>query len=406
YISYTYYSNQIYTINCTVSQIYSDSTCTSNTYSKTVDLECYNDLGIDLYEIAISYIGSWYYYVFAEFVYDEPTYDYGLAWNWGNGDIDTVYNDWYVAENYYVAGNYTVSYSYWDLNDSICINYSNSFTITVQPPDCSVSSNIGNIFLHPYDSMTVVVQGGGANDWDYSWNFGDDSYGGGDEDEHTYTDYGVYQICLTTTNPWGVTCSETTCEYFTLGTPGCNDTLATNYNPNADFNNGSCIYQGTQAIPLPAGWSIFSTFIEPTVNNIDSVFKEIVGNTVLVKNQIGLVYYPQYSITLLDTLALGQGYQVKMASGDTLNVTGIICQPSNSPISLAAGWSIIGYLRQTPENISQIFSAIVSNTEIVKDELGNIFWPQYSINNIGNMLPGKGYQVKMINSDVLVYLGN
>jgi PKD repeat protein len=251
--------------------------------------------------------------------------------------------------------------------------------------------------------MTVIVQGGGNPDFSYNWTFGDGTSGGGYEEWHTYSDYGVYEICLTAINNLGVGCSETDCEYFTLGTPGCNDTLALNYNPNADFNNGSCIYSGTQSISLPQGWSIFSTYIEPYENNIDSVFQEIVGNTVLVKNQIGLVYYPQYSITLLDTLALGQGYQVKMSSGDTLSVTGIICQPQNSPITLQAGWSIIGYLRQIPADISQMFSDITQNTEIVKDELGNVYWPQYSVNNIGNMLPGKGYQVKMNVGDVLNY---
>ncbi|MBT7490659.1 MAG: hypothetical protein HN704_03515, partial [Bacteroidetes bacterium] len=73
------------------------------------------------------------------------------------------------------------------------------------------------------------------------------------------------------------------------------------------------------------------------------------------------------------------------------------------PISLSAGWNIIGYLLQSPIDISQIFSTIVSNTEIVKDDAGNVYWPQFSVNNIGNMLPGKGYQVKMNVGDVLVY---
>ncbi|MBT6686592.1 MAG: hypothetical protein HOB05_09705 [Bacteroidetes bacterium] len=401
-IDHTFPSTIQYDVTCKISHK-ADSNCIL-IVEKEIDLECYSNFGIDLYEIAVPYSGGWYYDAFADDVMNEPTYDYGLAWNWGNGDIDTLYNDWEVSGMYTVAGNYTVSYSYWDLNDPTCINYSNSFTITVEAPECEVNSGIYGIFIVPWDSMTISVEANNYwSDYPFSWSFGDGGYGGGLFDEHTYADYGFYEICVTANNNYGVGCSETYCTNFVLGMGGCNDTLALNYNPNADFNNGSCIYAGTQPISLPAGWSIFSTYIEPYENNIDSVFSEIVGNTVLVKNQIGLVYYPQYSITLLDTLALGQGYQVKMASGDTLNVTGIICQPQNSPISLSAGWNIIGYLLQSPIDISQIFSTIVSNTEIVKDDAGNVYWPQFSVNNIGNMLPGKGYQVKMNVGDVLVY---
>ena len=31
----------------------------------------------------------------------------------------------------------------------------------------------------------------------------------------------------------------------------------------------------------------------------------------------------------------------------------------------------------------------------MKDELGNVYWPTYNLNNIGNMQPGEGYQIKL-----------
>ena len=398
------YTN-VYNVTCQLSHK-ADSNCIL-IVEKEIDLECYNDIGFDYQEDYITWPYNWFLDVWAYQVDNEPPNSYAVTCNCGTGGNSfTIYNNWEWYCSYYTTGNYQISLSVYDLEDSTCFGSYGPINLTVEEPECNVYAAIGNVFLSEYDSMTVIVQGGGSPEFSYWWSFGDGTSGGGYEVWHTYSDYGVYEICLTATNTWGVGCSETTCYTFTLGTPGCIDTLATNYNPNADFNNGSCIYAGTQSISLPQGWSIFSSYIEPYENNIDSVFQEIVGNTVLVKNQIGLVYYPQYSITLLDTLALGQGYQVKMASGDTLNVTGIICNPQNSPITLQAGWSIIGYLLQSPVDISQIFSIIAQNTEIVKDDAGNVFWPQYSINNIGNMLPGKGYQVKMINSDVLVYLGN
>jgi len=399
-IDHTFPSTTNYEVSCQISHK-ADSNCILNV-EKDIDLECYDDIGFDYDEHLYEWWGGWEFVVWAWEVYNEPPNNYALVCDCGNGDVDSLVNDgeWYC--DYDLAGNYEISFYIWDLDDSTCHDDLGSFTVTAEEPDCDVFASF-SASLVSFDTMAVFVSAGGNPEWGYNWSFGDGSYGGDISDEHIYSSYGIYNICLTAHNYYGVGCYDTDCQTFTLGTPGCNDTLATNYNPNADFNNGSCIYAGTQPISLPAGWSIFSTYIEPYENNIDSVFQEIVGNTVLVKNQIGLVYYPQYSITLLDTLALGQGYQVKMASGDTLNVTGIICQPQNSPISLSAGWNIIGYLLQSPIDISQIFSTIVSNTEIVKDDAGNVYWPQFSVNNIGNMLPGKGYQVKMNSGDVLVY---
>jgi len=43
---------------------------------------------------------------------------------------------------------------------------------------------------------------------------------------------------------------------------------------------------------------------------------------------------------------------------------------------------------------------------LVKNGLGEVFWPVYNVNNIGNMIPGEGYQVKMTNFVSLTYPAN
>ena len=37
----------------------------------------------------------------------------------------------------------------------------------------------------------------------------------------------------------------------------------------------------------------------------------------------------------------------------------------------------------------------VSDLLIVKDQYGNVYWPEYGLDNIGNLEPNKGYQIKM-----------
>ena len=45
----------------------------------------------------------------------------------------------------------------------------------------------------------------------------------------------------------------------------------------------------------------------------------------------------------------------------------------------------------------------MNDLTIVKDEAGNVYWPMFGLNSIGNMCPGKGYQIKMENSTLLNY---
>jgi hypothetical protein len=78
----------------------------------------------------------------------------------------------------------------------------------------------------------------------------------------------------------------------------------------------------------------------------------------------------------------------------------------NQTIFLPAGWDYFStYINPTQPNISQVLSSISGTFAIVKSGSGDIFWPVFSINNIGNMEIGKGYQIKMISKQFLVVTG-
>ena len=73
-------------------------------------------------------------------------------------------------------------------------------------------------------------------------------------------------------------------------------------------------------------------------------------------------------------------------------------------IDLIEGWSIIStYIDPIDDNIENVFDDVIGNVStqpnfievVVKDELGNVFWPYFGLNSIGDLTIGKGYQVKM-----------
>ena len=55
----------------------------------------------------------------------------------------------------------------------------------------------------------------------------------------------------------------------------------------------------------------------------------------------------------------------------------------------------MGYLHQDCYSAVDMMAPVVNDLVILKDEAGSVYWPMFGLNSIGNMCPGKGYQVKM-----------
>ena len=161
-----------------------------------------------------------------------------------------------------------------------------------------------------------------------------------------------------------------------------------------------------QNINLVAGWSIISTYIVPVAPSVVDVFSPVVLITAIVKNGSGMVYWPAFGVNSIGNMILGQGYQVKMNAAVTLPVSGTAAVPQLTPITIQAGWSIIGYLRQVPGNAIVMMSPIVANIAIMKNGAGAVYWPSFGVNGIGNMLPGEGYQIKLNAISTLTYPAN
>ena len=179
---------------------------------------------------------------------------------------------------------------------------------------------------------------------------------------------------------------------------GCTDNTATNYDENAIVDDGSCNYMFSQNIPLPEGWSMISTYIDPLNNDLDEIFDGVVDDLVLIKDQSGFVYWPQFALNNIYSLSIGEGYQINMSSQNNLLIQGSLINPSTE-ISLNSGWNIMGYLHTEPSDLVSMMSTMnTSNLIIMKDSWGNVYWPQFGLNNIENMSPGRGYQIKLAGS--------
>ena len=163
-----------------------------------------------------------------------------------------------------------------------------------------------------------------------------------------------------------------------------------------------------QVISLPASWSLFSTYMLADDMDIASVLNNLDTEIILVKDYEGMAFLPNWNFNGIGEMIVGQGYQIKIQDATNLTVVGDYMFPEENPIYLIEGWNLVAYLRLENAPAEAVFESLDSsgNLIVVKDDQGLAYLPNWNFNGIGNLSPGKAYQVKTNNEDFLHYLSN
>ena len=189
---------------------------------------------------------------------------------------------------------------------------------------------------------------------------------------------------------------------------GCTDSNAINFNPLANVSDESCNYSngGTQVLALNAGWNMASSYIQTENMSIEVIMAPILSQVIIVKDNLGLAYLPEWGFNGIGSWDNTQGYQLKLNDEAVIDMAGVIVEPELTPINLVEGWNMIAYLRSEPASVDAVFDAFTSEIIIVKDVMGMAYLPEWGFNGIGDMLAGQGYQIKLHASHVLTYNAN
>ena len=159
-------------------------------------------------------------------------------------------------------------------------------------------------------------------------------------------------------------------------------------------------------IPVSGGWNLVSTYVNPGDPALDNIFSGMIDNLVLVKDQSGAVYWPEYEVYDLDAWDPYSGYQVYVNDTGMFVITGTLLAPESNPIHLSEGWNQIAYLRKTPMPVGEALAGVYDKLDIVSNSAGDVFWPDYEINTLGDMVPGQGYKLHVSESAELTYPAN
>jgi len=157
----------------------------------------------------------------------------------------------------------------------------------------------------------------------------------------------------------------------------------------------------TQSLTIPAGWSGVSLYLEPSNPAVNLILAPLGSNFVMLKN-LSTVYYPAGSINTIGNWNINSGYIIKLNSGASLPVNGIV--PSNKTTSLNTGWNLIPVLSSVSVNTASLFAPVSSKLTAVMEVAGNgIYWPQMNINTLPVLSPGKSYFVKVNAAATVVF---
>lgn len=157
-------------------------------------------------------------------------------------------------------------------------------------------------------------------------------------------------------------------------------------------------------LELIPSWNMVSTPIIPDNDDIVGMWRGLGEADLLelLKNSIGQFYSPLFNFNNIPNWDFRQGYQAKMTDEAELLFVGEFAA-LDTPIPLRAGWSIVAYLPENPQNAVFSFENIVDILVIAKDVRGRFYLPAFGFDNMGNLFRGQGYQVQVREQSELIW---
>lgn len=246
--------------------------------------------------------------------------------------------------------------------------------------DCAPPVNLMAENLTHSSAEITWAAGGGEQAWDMIWDLaGFDPATGGNLIAGLQTH--AYQ--LTGLNPGT--------EYDVYVRANCGDGLFSIWTGPVYFSTG--VAPVTQTVQLQEGWSGFSTYLYPSSPDLDDIFQPILDQLIIV-NSFEQVYWPAFGVNTFGDWDPYMGAQIKLNAPVILDISGTPLQ--NADVNLQAGWNFLPVLSTCALDIGILFGGIEEKVEIVKNIADTgIYWPEFNINTLGNLMPGKSYLVLM-----------
>jgi len=155
-----------------------------------------------------------------------------------------------------------------------------------------------------------------------------------------------------------------------------------------------------QILNIPAGWSGVSSYVDPMNKGVEGIFAPYESDLVILAS-MSQFYYPAEDVNTIGNWDYHKGYQIKAENEFNVTLTGT--RIHNPAIDLVEGWNLIPVLSSCEVPVENVFNGF-EPLEIVKQVAGPyLYWPEYNINTLESLLPGKAYFVASNDAGTVTY---
>ena len=161
------------------------------------------------------------------------------------------------------------------------------------------------------------------------------------------------------------------------------------------------VIQITHPVRITQGWSGLSSYVIPPDLDVEELFAPIADDMIILVDG-NKFYWPSQGVNTIGNWDPYRGYYIKMETIKDFSFTGV--QTVGNTLPLMEGWFIMPVLSECNVNVEELFVSCVNALEIVSEVAGyEIYWPSQGINSLGELTPGKAYNVKMNNSCTVTF---
>ncbi len=155
----------------------------------------------------------------------------------------------------------------------------------------------------------------------------------------------------------------------------------------------------TQMLNIPAGWSGVSSFVEPINKGVEGIFSPFQNDFIILASMTE-IYYPATGVNTIENWSTETGYQIKAYNDFSVAMTG--SKISDPTVDLTMGWNLMPVPVSCGTAIDDLFGS--SDVLMAKEVAGvGVYWPEYGITTLSEVVPGKAYWVAMSNSQSITY---
>ncbi len=157
-------------------------------------------------------------------------------------------------------------------------------------------------------------------------------------------------------------------------------------------------------LELEFGWNMVSVYLQPDEEDVRVLTQRLVEDDLLVmmKDGAGRFYHPEFNFNNIPGWNVAEGYLIKMRGEGELTLEGETVVP-DEPIDLEEGWQMISCYLRNPIDAIVALSGLGGDLIMAKDGFGRFYNREWNFSNMGDMMAGRGYLVKMARDAELVY---